>query len=306
MADTRDRSSFDFLAWVLGACRTDRVTGCLYLAGRPGGVVHLRDGAVVAVDSPGAPGVDALLLRSGRISEADWSAVVRAGADPHDELRERAGIGGAELRLVTTTACHDGVFAVVAGSIDEYAVDRRPLDVALPITPGVDLDRLLAETSRRIDALASLATPVAPHRERLEPAPGADPPAAALSPARRDIIACADGRRCARDIAFVLGRNVFPVTVEVSRMVGDGLLAVAGAAPVAIAGPLPSLRPRAPEPPGTEGDTDPKPPLPRREPGASGVTDDARAPRVSGWQVLPRLFNRIRAGPSHQEDPDPS
>ncbi|MGW5720458.1 hypothetical protein ACWEVP_30105 [Amycolatopsis sp. NPDC003865] len=290
MSGTRDRSSFDLLAWVLGECRTDRVTGSLYLAGRPGGVFHLRNGAVVAVDTPGAPGAHALLLRSGRISEADWSAVVRAGADPHGELLARAGIGGTELHLITSTAAHDGAFAVVAGTIDEYAVDHEPLDVPLPITRGIDLDRLLAETARRLDALASLPTPVAPHRERLEPA--ADPRTAALNAMRRAIIACADGRRCARDIAFVLGRNVFPVTVEVSRMVGDGLLAVAGAAAVGAPRPHPQVQPRVRE-------TGPRPPLPRREPGASGVNES----RFAGWPVLPRLFTRARAGPGAAEDP---
>lgn len=309
MSVIRDRTSFDFLAWVLGECRTGRVTGSLYLAGHPGGVFHLRDGTVVSVDSPGAPGADTLLLRSGRISEADWSAVLRAdadGADPHGELLARAGIGGTELHLVTTMAAQDGAFVVVAGSIDEYAVDRDPLDVPLPVAPGIDLDRLLAETARRIDALASLPTPVAPHRERLVAVPGVDAPAATLSSARRDIIACANGRRCARDIAFLLGRNVFPVTVEVSRMLGDGLLAVAEAAPRVTGGPMRALRPLSREPGATAVLAEPKPALPQRDPGASGVTETLRPHRVSGWQVLPRLLNRIRAGPApaHRATPD--
>ncbi|MEU5260224.1 hypothetical protein [Amycolatopsis sp. NPDC021455] len=300
MSDTRARSSFDFLAWALGECRTARTTGSLYLAGRPGGVFHLREGQVIAVDGPGAPGADALLLRSGRISETDWSAVLRTaagGTAPHDELFARTGIGGAELGLVTTMAAQDGAFAVVAGTIDEYAVDLKPLDVPLPIVPALDPGLLLAETARRIDALASLPTPVSPHRERLAPVPGVTATAAALSATRRDIVACANGRRSARDIAFLLGRNVFPVTVEVSRLVGDGLLTVADPTPRVTGGPLRPLRPRAPEAGRTAVVTEPKPPLPRREPGASGVTDTARPQRTSGWQALPRLLNRIRAGP---------
>ncbi|WP_410609612.1 hypothetical protein [Amycolatopsis sp. lyj-109] len=284
MSDTRARSSFGFLAHALGACRADRITGSLYLAGHPGGVVHLREGAVAAVDSPGAPRTDTLLLRSGRISEPAWSAVLRAGGAPH-------GIGGTELRLVATMAAQDGAFVIVAGTIDEYAVDPDPLDVPLPISPGIELDRLLAETARRLDALASLPTPVSPHRERLAAASGANP---ALSSTRRAIISRADGRRSARDIAFLLGRNVFPVTVEVSRMVGDGLLTIADGVPGGTAGSLAPLRPR-PRETGAAVVTDPRPPLPRRDPGASGVVDDLRRP--SGWQVLPRLLNRIRAGP---------
>ncbi|SED55925.1 hypothetical protein SAMN04489727_8366 [Amycolatopsis tolypomycina] len=287
MRDTRARSSFGFLARALGACRADRTTGSLYLAGHPGGVVHLREGAVAAVDSPGAPGADALLVRSGRISEPDWSAVLRAGGVPR-------GIGRAALRLVATMAVQDGAFAIVAGTIDEYAVDPDPLDVPLPVSPGIELDRLLAETARRLDALASLPTAVSPHRERLAAVTGAEP--AALSTTRRAIIEGADGRRSARDIAFLLGRNVFPVTVEVSRMVGDGLLTIADGVPGTTTGSLAPLRPRTPETGAAVAVTDPKPRLPRREPGASGAGDDP--PRPSGWQVLPRLLNRIRAGPA--------
>jgi hypothetical protein len=101
-----------------------------------------------------------------------------------------------------------------------------------------------------------------------------------------------------------LGRNVFPVTVEVSRMVGDGLLTIADGVPGGTAGSLAPLRPR-PRETGAAAVvvTDSRPPLPRRDPGASGVVDDLRRP--SGWQVLPRLLNRIRAGPAtgHRGDP---
>ncbi|MET9001442.1 hypothetical protein [Amycolatopsis sp. NPDC004169] len=287
MTDTRARSSFGFLAWALGACRADRITGSLYLAGHPGGVVHLREGAVVAVDSPGAPGTETLLLRSGRIGEPDWSAVLRA-ADPVAAL---AGVGGTELRLVTTMAAQDGAFVIVAGTIDEYAVDPEPLEVPVPVRPALEPDRLLAETARRLDALASLPTPVSPHRERLAAVVGAAP----LGTTRRAILDSANGRRCARDIAFLLGRNVYPVTVEASRMVGDGLLTVADDVPTGTAGSLAPLRPRTREA-GAAVVADPQPALPQRAPGASGVADDLRRP--SGWQVLPRLLNRIRAGPS--------
>ncbi len=251
MSETRDRPSFDFFAWALRACRAEGTTGSLYLAGRPDGVFHLREGAV---GSPGAPGPDALLLRSGRIQEDDWSAVLRADGTASLGDLLGGGIGAAELRLVATTAAQDSAFAVVAGTIHEYAVDRDPLDVPVPVSPGLDVDQLLPETRRRIDAPASLPTPVSPYRERLVPVPAAP----ATNRTRRDIVACANGRRCARDIAFLLGRNVFPVTVEVSRLVGDG-------PPAAVA--LPPA------------------PLPRRDPGASGAGADRRP---SGREVLPR------------------
>jgi hypothetical protein len=41
------------------------------------------------------------------------------------------------------------------------------------------------------------------------------------------VLSCADGRRTARDIAFALGRGVYGVTVEVSRLLAEGLVEIA-------------------------------------------------------------------------------
>ncbi|SDW47678.1 hypothetical protein SAMN05421504_101693 [Amycolatopsis xylanica] len=291
------------LAQALTECRDHQVTGALYLAGSPGGVVHLRDGLVVAVESPGAPGLDVLLLRSGRLSEEDWSAALRVGPSgpyPSDELLIRSGVGCAELQLVATMATQDSAFVIVAGTIEEYALDRNPFDVLLPIASGLETDELLSETARREAALASLEAPVSPHRDQLARVAGAaaeDMPSAA----RRDIFTNADGRRCARDIAFRMGRNVFPVVVEVARMIGDGLIEVVAKRPVVTAHPDASLRPLAPAAEPGAGD-EPAKPLPRREPRPSPVP---RAARAYGWQVLPRLLNRIRAGPEDEaREPD--
>ncbi|EME63896.1 hypothetical protein [Amycolatopsis decaplanina] len=296
------RSSFDLLARALTVCCDDGVSGALYLSGRPGGVIHLRDGAVIAVETPGAPGVDALLLRSGRISEADWSAALRAGRGgptPRDELLARAGIGNTELQLVATMAAQDGAFVIVAGDIEEYAIAYHRFDVLLPVTPAIELDWLLDETRRRLDALASLPVAVSPHRDRIAPVAGTASPTVASTAARRDILAGTNGRRSARDIAFVLGRNVFPVTIEISRMIGDGLVEIAVEAPEDPGGvSLKPLRPRMPAAgaqPVPDGDTNG---LPLRSPGASGVSELLKPSRAAGWQVLPRLLNRVRAGPA--------
>lgn len=152
---SQSRSSPDFLAWAPGTCRAERITGSLYLAGRPGGVLHLREGAV---DSPGS------------------------------------------------APCCSGP----AGS---------------PTGTG---RRSCARTAR-------------PRTANCSPGPGSAArncgwsrqwrPRTARSPSRRArSITAADDRRCARDIEFLLGRKVFPVTVEMSRMVGDGLLAVVSGA----------------------------------------------------------------------------
>lgn len=130
---SQSRSSPDFLAWALDTCRADRITGSLYLAGRPGGVLHLREDAV---DSSGAPGLGTLLQRSGRITDADWSAVLRAdGSTPDGELLTGAGIGGTELRLVATMAAQDGAFAIAAGTIN-HRRGRPPLSTGHRVPVG--------------------------------------------------------------------------------------------------------------------------------------------------------------------------
>ena len=60
---------------------------CSDVIGAPGGTVYLAEGGVAAIETPGAPGAEVILLRSGRIPEADWEAAFAAAAvagSPHD------------------------------------------------------------------------------------------------------------------------------------------------------------------------------------------------------------------------------
>src|SRR5688500_15300756 len=97
------RAAFDVLAHALARCHADRVTGALRVVGNPGGLFHLSEGAVIAVDSPGSPGAETLLLRSGRISEEDWTAALRedTGTRSHqDTLIARGAVGSTELQVL--------------------------------------------------------------------------------------------------------------------------------------------------------------------------------------------------------------
>lgn len=194
-----DRAAFDVLAPALAQCNVDRVTGALCVTGNAGGVFHLRDGTVVAVDSPGSP----------------------------------------------VAVMQDGAFAITAGEIERCFVDEsidRPL---LPAHEGVAPDFLLSETARRLDVLASLPFSLSIYRDRVVAACGTE--SATLTAERREIIAHATGRRTARDLAFALGRSLYPVTIEISRMLGDGLLEIASPATSFSFSHwgLTSLRPRA-------------------------------------------------------------
>ena len=159
--------SFDLLAGALTGRGTARATGTLHVMGNPGGRIHLRDGGIVAVESAGSPGPDALLLRSGRISESDWTTALSVGAELRShqaELVARGCIGSTALQVIAMMAAHDAAFTLVAGDIERCVLTADALDVAIPMNVPVEPVRLLQETSRRLSALSALPHPLSPHR----------------------------------------------------------------------------------------------------------------------------------------------
>ncbi|SFR29249.1 hypothetical protein SAMN04488564_11847 [Lentzea waywayandensis] len=215
------------------------------VAGNAGGLFHLRDGAVIAVDSAGSPGVEVLLLGSVRVSAEDWNAALVESVETGSlqaALIARGHLGPDEIQAVALAAMQDGAFAVAAGDVERCVVEDDTEEPLLPSAEGVAPEVLLADTADRLDAIASLPVPLSPYRDRVVAARGAEPSSAE----RREIIAHATGRRSARDVAFAIGRSLHSVTVEVSRMLDEGLLEIA---PPATAFSfshwgLPSLRPR--------------------------------------------------------------
>ncbi|MFX0577546.1 hypothetical protein [Nocardia nepalensis] len=235
-------------------------TGVLRVAGDPGGDLHLRHGKVVAVRSPGAPGVPELLARPGRGST-----------------------GEAELRLLEMMTALDGAFAIAAGWIDncfwkeiwhdpssEIAAETTAADDDR--TRGVEPDRLIAETERRLRALARVR--VSPHRNILVLT---DQGRAVLNAhpngARAQILREVNGRNCCRDIAFSLRRGLFAIAVEVSRLLEEGILAVPG--------------PQRTDDRAAQGNPADRAVLPRRRRGASGINDmlPPRSPQPTSIEV---------------------
>ncbi|MEU3920114.1 MarR family transcriptional regulator [Streptomyces sp. NPDC029004] len=310
MPDIREslhRAGQGVLSLALAQCRAAGSTMVLRVCGRPGGVFHLRQGSVVAVESPGAPGIETLLLRSGRISEADWAELVPAGREsrrPVAELATRGHIGAAELQVVSAMALQDAVFAVLAGDMGDCLADpdSGPL---VPVGPGEDPLRLFDDAVRKLAALAAMPHAVLPDRERVVVRRGVDGPAEDLAPHRKEILYLADGRRTPRDIAFMIGRGVYHVTVEISRMLAEGLLErVARSAGTGVPrvwatqAPMPRRPAVAPHGGDATGE------LPRRTPGASGITEKTLAADVSAtsWKGLFRFRSRTRTANSGVAD----
>lgn len=95
--------------------RAEKFNGSVRVAGSPGGTIHLRDGLVGAIETPGTPTVESILLKSGRVEDDAWAAVRTTGRQGDrigSELVARGFVGAAELEVVCTAAVFEGAFAM--------------------------------------------------------------------------------------------------------------------------------------------------------------------------------------------------
>jgi hypothetical protein len=301
------------LGQVLSECASDGVSGIIRIGGEPGGVIHLADGLVAAIDTPGAPGPEVILLRSGRVPESGWTSAFAAAAPDGAlcaELVRRELIGAGELEVVLRTALADAMFVLAAGELAEFEVDKAEADCVLPLEPATEPGWLLAETSRRLAVLASLPAPVEHDRDRWTSALGARPAGRVLGAGQESILALANGRRTARDMAFVLGRGVYAVTLQLAQMNAEGLLVPGSRRAVPGQPSDPGTRPVVTqETPETvepaaataSNQAPPAPPLPRRRRGSPG---QPRRPRSVGQMDRAALLRLLRPGAGPNGDPD--
>jgi hypothetical protein len=63
-------------------CAAAGMSGALRVTGNPGGAIYFADGLVVAIETPGAPSPEVLLLRSHRVTESGWDAAFAAPPRP--------------------------------------------------------------------------------------------------------------------------------------------------------------------------------------------------------------------------------
>ncbi len=232
-------------------------TGSIHVRGGTSGRIVLRDGLIIDAATPAAPGPESLLLRSGRVREAEWASVLAAAAPTGrlaDALVERGLLGSAGVQVLTRTATMDGLFAMATAQGAEIGagapVDGQPpedlvlvepagagfLAPVLPVSPGIEVEWAVRETARQLanagrwrDGLG-----LTPHsRPRLT----ARPPARAVALGPAALLAHANGRRTCRDLAFAVGRGLYPVMAELAQLIGAGQMIV----------PPPQERPQAAE-----------------------------------------------------------
>ncbi|MGI5328826.1 hypothetical protein [Actinomadura nitritigenes] len=204
-----------------------RFTGTLEMDGSPGGSVSMRDGLVVAASTPGAPGPEPLLLRSGRIGDADWTEAFTAAAPDgrlERELIERGLLGDAGVQVITRAAVADALFAMALGGVHTCTAAPGPPAPLLEASPGLDTERAAREIRRRLDLARSWHQLGLSARSRPQSRRPTD--SAAVNPHRGELLARVNGRRTARDIAFTLGRGLFPVMSDLAILITDGLITV--------------------------------------------------------------------------------
>ncbi|WP_328914463.1 MULTISPECIES: DUF4388 domain-containing protein [unclassified Streptomyces] len=293
---------------LLSRLRQDRFTGAVEVEGGPGGTLFLHDGLVVAVESPAAPSARSLLLRSQRIDEQDWEAALAAVTESEplaSVLTGRGLITAAELFVVCTAAVFDGAFAMSLQPASGWRTDPGRVP-ELAARPGQEPARLTEETALRLRTLREQCPSVGEFaRTPVRPAARAD--LDVLDNRSRTLLLSANGRRTPRDLAFAVGRGVYPVMLDLARLtarrfvVGDtGLpssrpLLTARAAdpptmPQTVAAALPRRRPGGNLPPGRPAD------------GPSGTSADQRN-TVGGLRLIRAALLAPTAAMGGAEEP---
>ncbi|MEU6351649.1 hypothetical protein ABZ896_20275 [Streptomyces sp. NPDC047072] len=211
---------------LLQQLRDERFSGTVRVSGHPGGTIHLRDGLIGAIETPGAPTVTSTLLTSGRITDEDWLAATAAEPDADrlgGHLVATGLIGAAEFEVCCAAAVFDGAFAMALSPPGEREVSGP--EPALVAEPGFEPRQLTEETARRTAWLTRLWGPPS-ELTRVRPERVESPETAAgwLAPRQQDVLGCVNGRRTARDIAFTLGRGLYAVLLDLVRLESLGLV----------------------------------------------------------------------------------
>ncbi|MFD0636014.1 hypothetical protein ACFQ9X_35025 [Catenulispora yoronensis] len=192
---------------LLAKLLTEDFTGAVEVSGTPSGTIHLRRGMVIAVDTPNAPSVETLLIRSGRIDEAAWATALtrRAATQSTDTDNEDTSdlnavlidlglIGQGELEAVCIAAVYDAAFAMALQPAEGWTVHKAAVPPALVTCPGESPRTLADETTRRISTLSenwgSLAELAG---ARCRPAARIDP--GLLTSRQQAVLLAANGRR---------------------------------------------------------------------------------------------------------------
>ncbi|MFE4175571.1 hypothetical protein ACFRR7_26620 [Streptomyces sp. NPDC056909] len=207
---------------LLRRLRREGFSGTVTVSASPGGTIHLRDGLIGAIETPGTPSVESVLLKSGRIDDAGWAAGLTAVRHRDDHAAALVGqglIGAAELEMLCVATVFEGAFAMSLVRPEGWEVG--PVAPAVLAPRGIEPRTVAEETARRLALVSRLwGSPADLARVRMRPSAGADRAAGRLTSRYQALLAVANGRRTPRDLAFTLGRGLFGVMADLIRMNG--------------------------------------------------------------------------------------
>jgi hypothetical protein len=269
-----------------------RSVGAVYVSGRPGGLIRLQGPVVVGTWTTGTP-----------------------LAIPRPNARSGPGGGSEEPVALDRAAMADAIFVIAAGRIEAVREEAGP---SPRVTGELDLERALREVRRRLPHLEREGAyrALCPEVDRVRPRGdnGASPvPATPLTAPERAVLELTAGRHTPRDIAFLLNRGVFGVSLDVMHLLDARLVEIVPDLfePAPSAPPVPAteqrgtptvatlLAPRAVAPaaqPSPQPAAGAPPRLAQREPGASGRSR-------TGWRPWPLRPAQVRrAGREHDDD----
>ncbi|MEV4132390.1 ADAM 12 protein [Dactylosporangium sp. NPDC049742] len=196
------------------------VTGALTVVGQPGGVIFLRDGLVNGVESPAAPSVDRLLTAAGVVDERVWETIP---SRPARALVEGGHLTAAEVELCAINALYDAAWFVLS---TERAELRFAPDIEhwLGAESTVTADQLCDHVARQRRILDEVHPSDVTDTAAIRPVlrPGLD--RVLLSGLQWEIVLHADGQRTPQDLAGLLGRSAYAVTLDVRRLAAAGLI----------------------------------------------------------------------------------
>jgi hypothetical protein len=132
------------------------------------------------------------------------------------------------VQVITRTAAMDALFALAgtqAASVVTEPAGPGFQPPTLPEHPGIEVEWAVRETTRRLANAGRWRADLglAPHTR---PRPAARPPRIPTSTAHSALLAHVNGRRTCRDLAFTIGRGLYPVMTDLALLVGDGWIVV--------------------------------------------------------------------------------
>ena len=184
-----------------------RGTGMLPLSGRTEGAIYFRDGRVVYAESSRTPGPAAHPEQAPGLPPLSRITAILAVAEPTVD---------AALELLSARS-----------RPARFRASRIP---AADPAPGISLEALLAEVTRRQRVLAQLAAVVTADTA-LARNPAISPESVRASALQRALLVRVRPGSTPRDLAWDLSRSVFGTTAEVYRLLVRQLLSVAGTPP---------------------------------------------------------------------------